>query len=188
MTTISFDSVVLPWSTHPSPGAVRWPRRRGGRGDRWRARRSGGRRRVALRLDAGPHHLEVEGTLEPGVEHHGKEALERDVAVAGDRPVAGLGGADDVVGDLGEPDEVDVAADDVLEAPLVPARLEVEHDLGAGPAGEVHRVALPEDEADTEPIDYITETALVLCTADPATLTGQVVETQPFLRQHGHLA
>jgi len=40
---------------------------------------------------------------------------------------------------------------------------------------------------DTEPIDYITETALLLCTADPATLTGQVVETQPFLRQHGHL-
>jgi len=40
---------------------------------------------------------------------------------------------------------------------------------------------------DTEPIDYITETALVLCTADPATLTGQVVETQPFLRHHNRL-
>jgi citronellol/citronellal dehydrogenase len=40
---------------------------------------------------------------------------------------------------------------------------------------------------DTEPIDHITETALLLCTADPMTLTGQVVETQPFLRQHNLL-
>jgi NAD(P)-dependent dehydrogenase (short-subunit alcohol dehydrogenase family) len=40
---------------------------------------------------------------------------------------------------------------------------------------------------DTEPIDHITETALLLCTADPITLTGQVVETQPFLRQHNLL-
>lgn len=40
---------------------------------------------------------------------------------------------------------------------------------------------------DTEPIDYITETAFLLCTADPITLTGRVVETQPFLHEQGHL-
>jgi citronellol/citronellal dehydrogenase len=40
---------------------------------------------------------------------------------------------------------------------------------------------------DTEPIGYITDTAFLLCTADPATLTGQVVETQPFLRKMGQL-
>jgi NAD(P)-dependent dehydrogenase (short-subunit alcohol dehydrogenase family) len=44
---------------------------------------------------------------------------------------------------------------------------------------------LAKDE--TEPIDYIAETAFLLCTANPASLTGQVVETQPFLRQVGHL-
>ncbi len=40
---------------------------------------------------------------------------------------------------------------------------------------------------DTEDISYITETAFLLCTGDPATLTGQVVETQPFLRESGWL-
>jgi citronellol/citronellal dehydrogenase len=41
---------------------------------------------------------------------------------------------------------------------------------------------------DTEDISYITETAFLLCTGDPAVLTGRVVETQPFLREAGWLA
>jgi citronellol/citronellal dehydrogenase len=40
---------------------------------------------------------------------------------------------------------------------------------------------------DTEDIGLIVETALVLCTADPATTTGRVVHTQPFLRELGRL-
>ena len=40
---------------------------------------------------------------------------------------------------------------------------------------------------DTEDISLITETAFVLCTGDPATLTGRVVHTQPFLREIGWL-
>jgi citronellol/citronellal dehydrogenase len=40
---------------------------------------------------------------------------------------------------------------------------------------------------DTEDIGYITETAFLLCTGDPAQLTGRVVETQPFLREVGRL-
>ena len=40
---------------------------------------------------------------------------------------------------------------------------------------------------DTEDISLITETAFLLCTGDPATLTGQVVHTQPFLREVGWL-
>lgn len=40
---------------------------------------------------------------------------------------------------------------------------------------------------DTEDISYISETALLLCTGDPAVLTGRVVETQPFLRECGRL-
>jgi NAD(P)-dependent dehydrogenase (short-subunit alcohol dehydrogenase family) len=41
---------------------------------------------------------------------------------------------------------------------------------------------------DTEDISYITETAFLLCTADPTVLTGRVAETQPFLREMGWLA
>jgi NAD(P)-dependent dehydrogenase (short-subunit alcohol dehydrogenase family) len=41
---------------------------------------------------------------------------------------------------------------------------------------------------DTEDISLITETAFILCTGDPAKLTGQVVHTQPFLRERGRLA
>lgn len=40
---------------------------------------------------------------------------------------------------------------------------------------------------DTEDIGLIAETALRLCTGDPAGLTGRVVETQPFLREVGFL-
>jgi NAD(P)-dependent dehydrogenase (short-subunit alcohol dehydrogenase family) len=40
-------------------------------------------------------------------------------------------------------------------------------------------------KTDTEDIGLITETAFILCTAHPATLTGQVVQTQPFLRERG---
>jgi NAD(P)-dependent dehydrogenase (short-subunit alcohol dehydrogenase family) len=41
---------------------------------------------------------------------------------------------------------------------------------------------------DTEDISLITETAFLLCTGDPATTTGRVVHTQPFLREVGWLA
>lgn len=40
---------------------------------------------------------------------------------------------------------------------------------------------------DTEEIDLIVETALILCTGDPKSMTGQVVHTQPFLRELGRL-
>jgi citronellol/citronellal dehydrogenase len=39
----------------------------------------------------------------------------------------------------------------------------------------------------TEDIALIAETAMVLCTGDPATMTGRVVKTQPFLREIGWL-
>ncbi len=40
---------------------------------------------------------------------------------------------------------------------------------------------------DTEDISLITETAFILCTGDPATLTGRVAHTEPFLREVGWL-
>ena len=42
-------------------------------------------------------------------------------------------------------------------------------------------------KTDTEDISLITETAFILCTGDPATLTGRVAHTQPFLREVGWL-
>jgi citronellol/citronellal dehydrogenase len=42
-------------------------------------------------------------------------------------------------------------------------------------------------KTNTEDISLITETAFRLCTADPATFTGRVVRTQPFLREVGWL-
>lgn len=47
--------------------------------------------------------------------------------------------------------------------------------------------ALDLAKADTEDISLITETAFILCTGDPATLTGRVAHTQPFLREMGWL-
>ena len=45
--------------------------------------------------------------------------------------------------------------------------------------------ALDLAKSDTEDISLITETAFILCTADPAIFTGQIVRTQPFLASHG---
>ena len=42
-------------------------------------------------------------------------------------------------------------------------------------------------KSDTEDISLITETAFVLCTGDPKTLTGRIAHTQQFLREIGRL-
>ena len=43
--------------------------------------------------------------------------------------------------------------------------------------------ALDLAKTDTEDIALITQTAFVLCTGDPKTLTGRIAHTQPFLRE-----
>jgi citronellol/citronellal dehydrogenase len=43
-------------------------------------------------------------------------------------------------------------------------------------------------KTDTESIDLITETAFILCTGDPKTMTGRIAHTQPFLREIGWLS
>ncbi len=40
-------------------------------------------------------------------------------------------------------------------------------------------------KTDTEDISLISETALILCTGDPSTLTGRIAYTQPFLEELG---
>ena len=47
--------------------------------------------------------------------------------------------------------------------------------------------ALDLAKEDTEDISLVTETAFILCTGNPATLTGRVAHTQPFLREVGWL-
>jgi citronellol/citronellal dehydrogenase len=47
--------------------------------------------------------------------------------------------------------------------------------------------ALDLAKTDTEDISLITQTAFVLCTGDPKTLTGRIAHTQPFLREIGWL-
>ena len=47
--------------------------------------------------------------------------------------------------------------------------------------------ALDLAKVDTEDISLITETAMRLCSGDPKELTGQIVKTQPFLRDIGWL-
>jgi NAD(P)-dependent dehydrogenase (short-subunit alcohol dehydrogenase family) len=42
-------------------------------------------------------------------------------------------------------------------------------------------------KTNTEDISLITETAFTLCTGDPATMTGRIAQTQPFLREIGWL-
>ena len=41
---------------------------------------------------------------------------------------------------------------------------------------------------DTEDISLITETAFILCTGDPKTMTGRIAHTQPFLEEMGRLS
>lgn len=47
--------------------------------------------------------------------------------------------------------------------------------------------ALDLAKTDTEDISLITETAYLLCTGDPKTLTGRIAHTQSFLRELGRL-
>jgi citronellol/citronellal dehydrogenase len=47
--------------------------------------------------------------------------------------------------------------------------------------------ALDLAKTDTEDIELITETAVTLVTADPASMTGRIAHTQPFLREIGWL-
>jgi citronellol/citronellal dehydrogenase len=42
-------------------------------------------------------------------------------------------------------------------------------------------------KTDTEDIELITQTALMLCTGDPKSMTGLIAHTQPFLREIGWL-
>src|SRR2546421_4058061 len=109
------------------------------------------RRAVALLLDAGADELEVEATRVPGRQHLAEDALEGEVAVAGDEPVRGRQRPDREVADLDEPEPVGAGGDRVGEAAFRPARVDLHAHAGIEPAGDVDRVGQRVDEADVDP-------------------------------------
>jgi NAD(P)-dependent dehydrogenase (short-subunit alcohol dehydrogenase family) len=74
-----------------------------------------------------------------------------------------------------------------LAAELYDAGIAVNAAAPTNPVATEGASALDLAKTDTEDIDLITQTAFLLCTADPKTLTGQVVQTQTFLREVGYL-
>src|SRR5262245_36882621 len=72
-----------------------------------------------------------------------------------------------------------------LAAELYPDGIAVNSAAPSDPVATEGAGALDLAKTDTEDIALITETAFRLCTADPATFTGRVVRTQPFLREVG---
>ncbi|HMG26619.1 MAG TPA: SDR family NAD(P)-dependent oxidoreductase [Acidimicrobiia bacterium] len=57
------------------------------------------------------------------------------------------------------------------------------------PGAEVHLGALLDERPEiVEPVEVITEAALALATCDPATVTGRVVYSRPFLAELGRMA
>src|SRR5450432_1279423 len=95
------------------------------------------RRRIPLFVDPGPDELEVEATGVPGVEHVADDALERDVAVAGNQAVRCRHGGDGEVAHLDQAQRLDPVADRRDEIAFGPARVDLHADTGAEPPGEV---------------------------------------------------
>ena len=57
------------------------------------------------------------------------------------------------------------------------------------PGAEVHLGPLLDERPDVvEPVEVIVDAALVLATCDPATVTGRVVYSRPFLKELGRTA
>ncbi|MCK9877889.1 SDR family NAD(P)-dependent oxidoreductase [Frankia sp. Ag45/Mut15] len=70
-------------------------------------------------------------------------------------------------------------------AELHPDRIAVNAAAPSNPVATPGAGTLDLAKEETEEIDLIVETALALCTADPATTTGRIVHTQSFLRELG---
>lgn len=74
-----------------------------------------------------------------------------------------------------------------LAAELYEDRIAVNAAAPSNPVATPGAGTLDLAKTETEDISLITETAYVLCTGDPATLTGRIVHTQSFLREIGRL-
>jgi NAD(P)-dependent dehydrogenase (short-subunit alcohol dehydrogenase family) len=74
-----------------------------------------------------------------------------------------------------------------LAAELYDSGIAVNAAAPSNPVATEGAGALDLAKTDTEDISLITETAFILCTGDPATMTGRVAHTQPFLKEQGWL-
>jgi citronellol/citronellal dehydrogenase len=109
-------------------------------------------------------------------------------SIAGDRPPGPPFSEFDVSAGFGMYGTAKAALDRLtvsLAAELYADGIAVNAAAPSDPVATPGAGALDLAKTNTEDIGLITETAFILCTADPATLTGQVVRTQPFLRERG---
>jgi NAD(P)-dependent dehydrogenase (short-subunit alcohol dehydrogenase family) len=127
----------------------------------------------------------------PGMRERGRGWVLNMVSLAGDRPE-------------GPPwDEFDVSAGfgmyGICKAALIRQTLAFAAELyadgiavnAAAPSKPVRTegaATLDLAKEDTEDISLVTETAFILCTGDPATMTGKIAHTQPFLEELGKLS
>jgi NAD(P)-dependent dehydrogenase (short-subunit alcohol dehydrogenase family) len=111
-------------------------------------------------------------------------------SVAGDRPAGPPFSEFDVNAGFGLYGTAKAALDRLtisLAAELYGDGIAVNAAAPSNPVATPGAGALDLAKTDTEDIGLITETALILCTGDPATMTGRIAYTQPFLKELGRL-
>jgi citronellol/citronellal dehydrogenase len=124
----------------------------------------------------------------PGMREHGRGWILNLTSVAGERP-AGPPFADfDVSAGFGMYGTAKAALDRLtlsFAAELHADGIAVNAAAPWKPVPTEGAGALDLAKEDTEDIGLITETVLILCTGDPATMTGRIAYTQPFLAEMG---
>jgi citronellol/citronellal dehydrogenase len=112
-------------------------------------------------------------------------------SLAGDRPSGPPFSEFDVAAGFGMYGTVKAALDRLtisLAAELYDSGIAVNAAAPSKPVPTPGAGTLDLAKEDTEDISLISETALILCTGDPATLTGRIAHTQPFLKEVGWLS
>jgi citronellol/citronellal dehydrogenase len=112
-------------------------------------------------------------------------------SLAGDRPSGPPFSEFDVAAGFGMYGTVKAALDRLtisLAAELYDSGIAVNAAAPSKPVPTPGAGTLDLAKEDTEDISLISETALILCTGDPATLTGRIAHTEPFLKEAGRLS
>ena len=136
----------------------------------------------------GPLHL-VQMVL-PGMRERQRGWIVNLTSIAGDRPPGPPFSDFDVSSGFGMYGTVKAALDRLtvsLAAELYESGIAVNAAAPFKPVPTPGAGTLDLAKEDTEDISLITETVLILCTGDPASMTGRIAYTQPFLRELGRL-
>lgn len=126
----------------------------------------------------------------PGMRERRRGWILNVTSIAGQRPVGPPFSEFDVSAGFGLYGTVKAALDRLtgaFAAELSPDGIAVNAAAPSNPVRTPGAGSLDLAKEDTEDIELITETALILCTADPAETSGRVVYTQPFLRELGRI-